>query len=763
MKKALFQQENIALSYLSPDALQLTYERGKRGLLSCPICHEAVRLNIGINIEPYFFHVQRPDEPCMDDRIEEIQPTESNTLYIERNGFRLPVSRSIGTPTSTTTELEFFKASKPISPLLPAYSKNERPPVSIEDEYLDKLATCGVMLDYQQLQAVTHIEGPLLVLSGAGSGKTRVLTSRTAYMLSKGISPKEIMLVTFTAKAAQEMKDRLQSYPGITPAVLNGLVTGTFHSIFYKILMFHERERWQKESLIKWDWEKEVILKKAGWDKGLDDKEFAYDQAIQQIGLWKNSLLFPSDIKTDSEFEESCLYLYERYEKEKRMSGRYDFDDMLIGCYELFIEQPDILSRYQQRFRYFLVDEFQDINRVQYELIKLLSAENKNVCAVGDDDQAIYSFRGSDPSYILHFENDFPRATIVTLNENYRSSHGIVSTANRIISKNKNRRLKNMLAQYDDSKIPTVCFPYDEELEATMIVADMAEKIEKRGYNPEDFAILYRTNSMSRAIFERLASSNLPFAIERDAESFYERRIVKAMLAFLRLSKNPHDSKAVSDVFPALFLKQNVLQEIKAQSILQDCDYVSAFSFVKTGHSFQERKLRMLPSLVRNLKDMKPSIALEIIEKDLGFSDYVKKRGNEGSMQDKGSDDVRDLKVAAKRFVSVDEFLDHCDHMIAMNKEVKQLSKHFRQAIQLSTIHRSKGLEYKCVYILSAVEGGIPHDFALEAHRQGDPLALEEERRLMYVACTRAKQELVISVPQTRRGKKAHPSRFLKI
>ena len=557
------------------------------------------------------------------------------------------------------------------------------------------------------------------------------------------------------------MQQRLISYPYMSPSLVSQIVSGTFHSIFYKILIFHEPAKWQRDFLLKWNWEKEKILKQAGRELELDEKEFAYDQALQQIGLWKNSLIFPDDVKPNDDWEKSCLFLYKKYEAYKEQTSKYDFDDMLVGCYVFLKSHPELLLKYQQRFRYFLVDEFQDINKVQYELIKLLSAETKNVCAVGDDDQAIYSFRGSDPKYILNFNHDFPGSQVVKLTENYRSSHEIVATANRMIKRNQHRMDKTMRAQHNQGNPAVLFYPHDEELEATMIVTDIQEKISK-GANPGDFAILYRTHTMSRAIFERLASSNLPFVIEKDADSFYQRRVIHGMLAFMRLSLHPQDSKAASDVLSSLFLKQSVLQELKAQTILQDCDFIDAFAFVKTGHAFQERKLKAIPAQIRSIKTMSPLVALEVIEKDLGYQEYVKKRGNEAHLE-KGSDDIRDLKVAANRFPTVASFLDHVDHMTAMVQEVKQLSKHFKDAIQLTTIHRSKGLEYQSVYILAAVDGSLPHDFALDSYRKGELGPLEEERRLLYVAATRAKKNLYISVPQTRRGRTAHPSRFLNL
>jgi DNA helicase-2/ATP-dependent DNA helicase PcrA len=573
------------------------------------------------------------------------------------------------------------------------------------------------------------------------------------------IDPRTIMLVTFTSKAAAEMKNRLLSYPQMKRDKINQLVTGTFHSIFYRILMFHDAANWSSNKLLKKEWQRDKILKESGKELDLSEKEFAYDLALQQIGLWKNSLLMPDEVKPTSEWEERTAFLYKKYEEYKNREGLFDFDDMLIGCYQLLNSSPSLLEQYQDRFHYFLIDEFQDINKVQYELIKLLSRKHKNVCAVGDDDQAIYSFRGSDPSYLLEFEKDFPYAKMVTLDQNYRSSHEIVASANQMIAANKMRRTKKMKAQFTSGVLPLLFFPFDEEEEATMIVTDIQERISK-GANPSDFAILYRTNAGSRAVFERLASSNLPFKIDIDAEAFYDRYIVRSTLSFLRVSLHEDDPQALSDILPLLFLKQTVLKELKAQSILKDCSLLAALSHLKTAHAFQEKKLKKAVTIIRGLKHSSPLTAIEKIEKDIGFLDFLKKRGNESSKLEKGSDDLKDLKVAAKSFDTIETLLAHAEHMSAMNKEIKNLSKHFTEAISLSTIHRAKGLEYQTVYMIGAVDGSLPHDFALEAYRNGDFSALEEERRLFYVAMTRAKESLFISISQNRRGKKANPSRF---
>ncbi|EKN68812.1 ATP-dependent DNA helicase [Neobacillus bataviensis LMG 21833] len=756
MKTAIYQKQTIDLAKLARDQFQKIYLAGKNDELRCSVCNEKVRLFLGIQNNPHFFHVHSPEKQCS----EPITPAvnvEEEQHYIERNGFKIPQGRTI---TATPIDLELFKPAKHIEYTVPfkqAFGEihQEYPP------YLQQLAENGTILDQSQAAAVMETEGSLLVLAGAGSGKTRVLTARTAYMLNeKDVDPGSIMLVTFTSKAATEMKNRLLSYPNMKREKINRIVTGTFHSIFYRILMFHDGGNWSSDKLLKKEWQRDKILKAAGKELNLSEKEFAYDLVMQQIGFWKNSLLFPNEVKPATEWEEKAKFLYRKYEEYKQLEGLFDFDDMLVGCFQLLSTTPALLEQYQNRFHYFLIDEFQDINKVQYELIKLLSGKHRNVCAVGDDDQAIYSFRGSDPTYLLEFERDFPYAKMVTLDQNYRSSHEIVAAANQMIAANKVRRIKKMKAQFSSEVLPLLFFPHDEEEEATMIVTDIQEQIAK-GANPGDFAILYRTNAASRAVFERLAGSNLPFKIDQDAEAFYDRYIVRSALSFLRASLNEDDPQALADILPLLFLKQTVLKDIKAESILKDCSFLEALSHLKTAHAFQEKKLKKAVVIIRGLKHLSPISAIEKIEKDIGFLDFLKKRGNESSKLEKGSDDLKDLKVAAKSFTSIEALLVHAEHMSAMNKEIKNLSKHFTDAISLSTIHRAKGLEYHTVYMVGAVDGSLPHDFALDAYRNGDFTALEEERRLFYVAMTRAKEQLYISAPSSRRGKKATCSRFL--
>ncbi|MFY0760019.1 ATP-dependent helicase [Metabacillus dongyingensis] len=744
-----FKDEFIQLPYLARERFQQIYEAGIHGKVTCACCNQPLKLYLGIKQKPYFYHADHAIHEQCEQYSETIQQAAASKEIVskETNGFRMPAQRAIG-----GDQPRKESAWKPYQ-----LAKLGQTPLCAKEKTAAK-SILEVKLDDTQLEAVTTIDGPLLVLAGAGSGKTRVLTTRALYMMEEQqINPASIMLVTFTSKAAQEMKHRLNEYA--TSPSSGRLVCGTFHSIFYKILMHSDPERWNGQHLIKWDWQKEQYIKSAGRELGLNEKEFPYDQALQQISFWKNTFLSNRGIKPETEWEEQALFLYEKYEEMKSAQNQFDFDDMLIKCYELLAENPELLAQYQNRFRYFLVDEFQDINPVQYELLKMLSSHTNQLCVVGDDDQSIYAFRGSDPSFILNFKSDFSDAKIVTLAENYRSSHEIVSSANLVISKNKQRHPKAMNAQYQNEAPPLFFFPHDEEEEATLVVNDMKEKLEN-GAKPGEFAVLYRTHTAGRAIFERLAQSSIPFTIEQEGLSFYERRMVKGLLAYLRLGMNPDDSAAIVHVMSALFIKQSALNDLKAFSITHDCTFVEALTKLESIQPFQKSKIKRIVPMFSKLKALRPTAAIDMIEKDMGFSDFLKKRGNEGNAIEKGSDDLKDLRVLANKFDTVAELLAHVEHMTAKSKEWKQ--KREPNAVQLMTVHRAKGLEYEHVYILGAVDGGIPHDFSLDSFRKGDEKPIEEERRLMYVAMTRAKSSLSVSVPQYRRGRKAIPSRFIR-
>ncbi|GAF63768.1 ATP-dependent DNA helicase [Bacillus sp. TS-2] len=763
MQTAYFHQKIIHLPFIDRSTWQSLYKASLHGHITCIHCGKPLRLEIPIYKLPEFLHPNTLD-PCQS----EVEPYEKNMLQKQKQpntleekktiqGFRLPSKKEIKTNHS---ESSLWKEPE-ILDQLHAYQKLEKEQNQSNMGYRFALEQKGIMFDENQWSAVKNIEGHQLILAGAGSGKTRVLTARTAYMIAeKGINPKEIILVTFTAKAAKEMKERMTIYPGLSPHSLQQLMVGTFHSIFYKILAHHSPEKWHSSKLLKANWQREQMIKEASREMNIDEKDFAFDQALTQISWWKNHLLSPHQIKPKDYWEEQTQFLYERYEEKRKSLEAFDFDDMLLGCYELFQNNEALLKRYQQRFHYVSIDEYQDINKVQADIMTMLTQKSGNLCVVGDDDQSIYSFRGSNPNYILEFEHTFPTANKVILNQNYRSHHPIVATANKVIAKNRKRFSKELIAQKDSDSYPLLFFPYDEEEEATMIVQDIKNKIQNGG-KPSDFSVLYRTNTHARALFERFLYSNIPFSLDQSHESFYQKKMVRKILAFLRLAINEDDMLSASDLASALFIKQDLIQQIKALSITENCTIIEAFSRLDSVMPFQKKRLQSLPAQFKTLKTLAPVQAIQFIEKEMGIKDYIKKQGNEGNKMERGSDDVKDLKIAAKSFQSTSDFIEHVDHIIAKYEEQRK-QPIIKEAVQLSTIHRAKGLEFLHVYILGSVEGNIPHDYALDAWREGDDGPIEEERRLMYVAMTRAIESLTISVPMNRREASTQKSRFLK-
>ncbi|TWI53275.1 ATP-dependent helicase [Halalkalibacter nanhaiisediminis] len=765
MQVAYYQDKLIHLPTCERDKWQQLYMASMRQEVTCIHCHTPLRMEIGIHAPAQFSHSQMTQEcqtvaSLMESKLQIKEQADENQNHSNNDSsIHLPKRRAISD--SSVSEDRIWKEPETIKAIPTFHDKQTHENSKDLSGYRLTLKEKGIYLDDNQWSAVTTTEGPLLILAGAGSGKTRVLTTRTAYMLSElDYSPKEMILVTFTAKAAKEMKDRMRIYPGLDPAILQQLVVGTFHSIFYKMLLHHEPERWDAANLLKLEWQRQAMLKEAGREIDLDEKDFAFDQALTQISWWKNHLLSPEQVKAKDIWEERVSYLYKRYEQMRQAKRLFDFDDMLLGTHRLLSENPRLLKRYQQRFSYVSVDEFQDINKVQVELITMLTEPTKNLCVVGDDDQSIYAFRGSDPSYILSFKERYKNTKVVVLDENYRSNHEITSSANNVITTNRTRFQKTLRAQTSIDQAPLLFYPYDEEEEATMIVTDVKKQLENGAY-PREFAVLFRTNSSARALLERFISSSIPFQLDADGESFYRRKSVRKILAYLRLAMNPDDSQAMSDLVGALFLKQHVIQDIKATSIMEDCTLVEALPHIPGLQAFQTKKLASLPEKFNQLKTMSPVEAISFIESSMGFNDYVKKQGNEGNKMERGSDDVRDLKVAANLHTSIHAFLEHTEHMVAKYDELRKQRGNI-EAVQLMTIHRAKGLEFKHVYIIGAAEGGLPHDYALDAWREGDDKPLEEERRLMYVAMTRAEESLKVSTPMMRRGKKAFRSRFVR-
>ncbi|WP_179298827.1 ATP-dependent helicase [Evansella halocellulosilytica] len=716
---------------------------------TCGHCEKQVKLNLSIHHPPAFIHKDLSDS-CIEEQTKSKKKAESQvTEKKETNAvITLPKRKAITEQSTEPFVHTVWKKPAAIVPKTPWEEKYDKS-FSFQDKAFSR----------EQIQAVKSIAGPNLLIAGAGSGKTRVLTARTAYMISENlVLPNQIMLVTFTQKAVQEMKRRLSSDFSLPSTAIQSLVMGTFHSLFYRMLMHHQPGMWQQSRLLSKKWQQERIFQQILLQLHLDEKDVPIDIHMLRISAWKNELLFPEMIEPANPEEEESLQFYRAYEDYKKRENVFDFDDMLIGCYHMLKNNDSLLQLYQKRFTHFMIDEFQDINLVQYEIMKMLAKPQNQLCVVGDDDQSIYRFRGSHPKYILEFQKEFPDAKKVVLSNNYRSTYEIVDAANQVIKKNTERHAKDMHALMKGDEPPLLFFPYDEEEEAMYIIEDIKRKY-VTGENDDDFAILYRTHVQSRALFEQLIEEDLPFTIDKGGEVFYERSIVKHALAFFHIFHNENDVHAMEKLLRVWFLKRNTLKELEQLSILNDKSLLQCVTHLEGLPSFQFNKLRKIIPLFRKLRRSPLSTAMQLIYEDMGMKEYIRKNGKEGNGYDKGSDDWAELLSVTKNHDHITSFLERIEFITQAHREKR--SEKDRYGIQLMSIHQSKGLEFAHVYVIGCNDGSLPHEYALDCLREGDKQYIEEERRLLYVAMTRAIETLTLTVTDFRRGKRAYPSRFL--
>ncbi|WP_232698277.1 UvrD-helicase domain-containing protein [Brevibacillus daliensis] len=757
----------------------------KQGELFCPICNQQVNLIAGISEKPYFQHV-RNNADCQADQWKSFMEQASKNTEIavtaltpdgneaslgqvtsaksgqeketetKIGGFTLPTNRSIGTNQATLS-------SQPTQPAHKSYRIMMKPKKRIET--IDEQHQTP--LHPAQEKAVHTTEGPTLILAGAGSGKTRVMTARTAYLIQeKKVDPRSIMVVTFTTKAAGEIKRRLQQT--LPAGQANSLIAGTFHSLFYRMLLHHQPDRWDQSHLLRQDWQKRKFLRETGALTHMDTpiaKESEFEAVMSIISRWKNEYIVPGEaqlLPAESTEEKQAQELYPLYEEQKKRYSWFDFDDMLIGCYEMLKNDPKILSFYQDRLHYIMIDEFQDSNKVQYETIKLLAAPHNNLCVIGDDDQSIYGFRGSDPRYILGFTQDYPGAKTISLEVNYRSRSSIVGLGYSLIGNNQTRWKKELKSFHQEEGECYLFQPVDEEEQASRIIDEIEMRLD-HGASPGQFAILFRTYESTRPLVERLTEAEIPFSFTREDEPFYSKQTVRWALGYLRLAVQPENETALREIMPTLYLSSTIWNDIRSQSILNNCPQLDVLPHLTQVKPFQRSHLRKVTETLRTLHNATPAHALETIYEDVKLRDYVKKRDKDRpeKEQERSTDELRQLLVAAKRHPSLSQFLRYVDDMLEKEAEWRKKPQNQHDAVQLLSIHRAKGLEFDTVFVVDAVEGAIPHEFAMDQARQGNKDAIEEERRLMYVAVTRARHDLFLGVPTERFGRKTRMSRFV--
>ncbi len=627
-------------------------------------------------------------------------------------------------------------------------------------------------LNSQQLEAVTAEPGPVLVLAGPGSGKTRVLTYRVAYLIRElDVPPFRLLAVTFTNKAANEMRERIVALLGGSP---RGLTIGTFHSICARFLRRDGSVIGIPPDFVIYDDADRLgVIKNALKEMDLNDKLFPPRQISNFISAAKNELAYPEDVRPRKYREEIFLRVYERYQEMLRDSHALDFDDLLMEAVRMFEEDEEALQAYRNRYRHVLVDEFQDTNTAQYRLVKLLGKESRNVFVVGDEDQSIYRFRGADFRNVRRFRHDFPEARVILLEENYRSTQTILSVANSVISKNLQRVPKQLFTRRGGGERVVVKELYDEVEEANYVVNETI-RLKSEGYALQDIAVMYRTNAQSRALEEAFLKAGLPYQLV-GATRFYARREVKDVLAYLRLLHNPSDDVSLLRVInvPPRKIGAKTVAEVQRWARGMGLAIYPALQLWLGGSETVEappvgpRAKKALQAFVEMIQEFRsaadttpvPDLITLLLDRT-GYGTYLTKDGSEEGNE--RYENVKELRnVALSLYTEPGEdplnaFLER----VTLVSDVDNLSED-RDSVTLLTLHASKGLEFPVVFITGVEEGLIPHSRSID-----DPDEMEEERRLFYVGITRAKDLLYLlhTFRRTRYGDSDtnQKSRFLK-
>lgn len=587
-------------------------------------------------------------------------------------------------------------------------------------------------LNEQQLKAVTTTEGPLLVIAGAGSGKTKVLTTRIAYLIeSLGVAPQNILAITFTNKAAKEMKERVVNLLG---PMAYQIQISTFHSFGLSIVRDnYELLGYKKEFTILDSDDSLLIIKRILKDMNLDTKVYNPRAIRNKISSAKNEMMQPEDLEkfSISEYDEKVIEIYKKYQEKLELNNSLDFDDLLLKPIELFLSHKEVLDKYQDNFKYILIDEYQDTNEVQYKLTKMLSKKNKNICVVGDESQSIYAFRGSNYRNILNFEKDYPNSKIILLEQNYRSTKTILNAANDVIKNNKQRKDKNLWTDNEVGDKVIYHKSLDEKDEALYVTKEISSLIND-GVNLNDIVVLYRTNAQSRNIEECMLKENIPYKVI-GSFYFYNRKEIKDLIAYLRLIYNSDDDVSLTRIIntPKRGIGNKTIEQLNIKAS------ISGNSIYNTIDSGKELKFK---ELIENLKKESETLSLtELVDKVLDESGIKAELESEDTLEAEARlENLEEFKSITKNFedkngiISLSDFLSE----ISLVADIEE-HKDNNDVITLMTIHSAKGLEFKYVFVIGMEEGIFPHSRALMDNDE-----LEEERRLCYVAITRAKKKL---------------------
>ena len=607
-------------------------------------------------------------------------------------------------------------------------------------------------LNQKQIEAVTHIDGPCLVLAGAGSGKTKVLTTRIAYLIDQGIFSNQILAITFTNKAAKEMRERLNI---LVPN--NNVFVGTFHSLGVRIIRENNELLGLDKNFTILDSEDVLsIIKKILKDNGYDPKLNSPSYIRNRISFIKNEMLGAGEIAKffNTPPEKVAEKIYYEYEEILHRNNSVDFDDLLTLPVKLFSEHKEILEKYQDRYRYILIDEYQDTNEVQYKFSKMLAKKYKNLFIVGDPDQSIYMFRGANFRNILNFENDYTEAKVIPLEENYRSTNYILKAANSVIKNNKERKEKTLYSAKGDGVKVKYLRAYDGKHEITLVIEEI-KKLLANGFNKKDIGVLYRTNAQSRLIEEMFIKSNIPYKVV-GSYYFYNRKEIKDLLSYLKLIHNHHDDISLRRIIntPKRGIGPTAIKKIEQAAKEQN---ISMFDAINSGKELDFKNL-----IIELTKESENLSLTELIDLILDKSGIKAELENDHNLENElRIEYLMEFKSITASFeertgsVNLADFLEEVS-LIADISEHRDTD----DVVTLMTIHSAKGLEFEAVFLIGMEEGIFPHSNAFL--EEG---GLEEERRLCYVGITRAKQQLFISNAKRRilYGKETTnlPSRFI--
>lgn len=604
-------------------------------------------------------------------------------------------------------------------------------------------------LNHAQSEAVAHNKGPCMVLAGPGSGKTLTIAKRIEYLIMKHkVRPEEILVITFTKYAAWEMKNRTRSICGPSSYAVT---FGTFHGIYYGILKWAYR---LNQSNLLSDEEKYRILREIlpgiDWDQepeADEEKDYLQELAIE-IGNVKNNCMDIEEYEPVKYTTEKFRKLYRTYEETKKKYRKIDFEDMLIQCRDLFMKRPDILKKWQEKFQYILVDEFQDVNQAQYDVVRMLAAPQDNLFVVGDDDQSVYGFRGAKPGIMMEFMKDYPKARQILLDVNYRSSGYIVKGALRVIGNNKIRFEKKIEAFRKPDETVHVQEVKDPVQEAEYVLERIREYREK-GVSYTEMAVLYRTNVDARAMSELMTEYQIPFVMKEHLNNIYEHFIALDMISYLRLSQGEYDRKYFLQIAnrPNRYLTR---ESMKTGNV----SYESLRRYYRDKDWMVDR-IDQLEWDMKMICDKTPYAAIQYIRKRMGYDEFLKEYA---AYRKISSEDLfavlEEIWQNSKGYGTIKEWFEHIESYGKMLKEQNKKNGE-KEGVNLMTMHAAKGLEFDTVFVIEANEGSCPYKKATTDEE------IEEERRLFYVAMTRAKRKLVISYVKEKNGKDLLPSRFV--